>query len=199
MNAAAVILAAGASTRLGQPKQLLQLEGQTLLRRTVLAALNSRFQRVVIVTGAAAEACTAEVADLPVGLLHNPQWADGLAGSIQVGIVELSATVPCPDCISIAVCDQPHLDNSTFNRLLDCQAATGRGIVASRYSGALGVPALFMRKYYPALLALTGDAGAKSLFRQFATDCASIEFPEGAIDIDSPADYAAALAAKDRI
>jgi molybdenum cofactor cytidylyltransferase len=194
MNAAAVILAAGGSTRLGQPKQLLQFEGQSLLRRTVLAALNSRFQRVVIVTGAAAEACAAEIADLPVGLVHNPRWADGLAGSIQAGIHELSAMLPCPEGISISVCDQPHLAPSTFNRLLDCHAATGRGIVASRYSGALGVPALFMKKYYPALLSLTGDTGAKSLFRQFATDCASIEFPEGAVDIDSPADYATALA-----
>src|ERR1700761_340285 len=104
MKAAAVILAAGGSTRLGQPKQLLKFAGQTLLRRTVQAALNSRFQRVLVVLGSATEACTKEVADLPVGLVHNSRWADGLSSSIQTGILDLSATAPCPDSIAIAVC-----------------------------------------------------------------------------------------------
>jgi len=193
MSVAAVILAAGGSRRLGKPKQLLPFDGQSLLRRCVRAVLDSRCSRVVVVTGAFAEACAAEVSDLPVDVIHNPLWADGMAGSVGVGIHELIARGQAPTAVVLTVCDQPFLSPSIIDQLLDKQLASGRGIVASAYHGTFGVPALFQARYFSALLNLKADVGARVLFREFPADLDSIEFPGGAIDIDTPSEYASIL------
>jgi molybdenum cofactor cytidylyltransferase len=193
MNATAIILAAGASTRLNTPKQLIQFQGESLLRRTTRTVLGSRCHDVIVVTGAAAEVCTAELRGLPVRTKFNPLWSQGLSSSIRAGMAAVAAHSQLPDCVVLIVCDQPHLQIVQIDHLLEAHTVTGCGIVASRYSSTLGVPALFAAIYYPALASLQGDRGARNLFTQFENDCATVPFPLGAIDIDTPSDLAAAL------
>lgn len=188
MNAAALIFAAGGSSRLHTPKQLVRFRGETLLRHAVRAALSSRCSDVIVVTGAHGERCAAEVAGMPVTIQHNPRWAEGLSSSIRAGMAVVAERVLLPDCVVLLVCDQPGLEPDLINRLLETHLLTGNGIVASHYAEVLGVPALFAANYYPALTALEGDRGARQLFQQFADDCGSVAFPAGIRDIDTPAD-----------
>ena len=188
MNVTAIILAAGASKRLGTPKQLLRFEGESLLYRTTCAALGSCCDNVIVVTGAAAEACSAEVSHLPVRIQFNARWPQGLASSIQAGMVAIAEQARLPDCVVLAVCDQPHLDSALIDRLIEMHVSAKRGIVASQYAGTSGVPALFALNYYTVLAALGGDRGARELFAKFSNDLANVPFPLGAVDIDTAAD-----------
>jgi molybdenum cofactor cytidylyltransferase len=193
MSVAGVVLAAGGSSRLGNPKQLLLIDGQSLLRRSVRAVLDSRCARVAVVTGAFAEVCTAEISDLPVEIIHNSLWADGMASSIRAAIHGLLERGQPLTALVLTVCDQPFLSPSIINQLLDRQEVSSRGIVASAYQGTFGSPALFQSQYFPALLNLSADAGARALFREFSTDFDSVDFPKGIIDIDTPTEYASFL------
>ena len=188
MNAAALILAAGASSRLHTPKQLVRFRGESLLRHAARAALGSRCRDIIVVTGAHGERCASEVRGMPVTVRHNPRWADGLSSSIRAGMAVVAERVCLPECVVLLVCDQPHLEAGLINCLLEMHAVAGCGIVASRYAETLGVPALFAANYYPALTALEGDRGARQLFQQFEDDCAAVPFPCGEVDIDTPAD-----------
>lgn len=188
MNAAALLLAAGASSRLNTPKQLVRFRGEALLRHAARIALRSRCTDVIVVTGAFGERCAAEIADLPVTVRHNPRWADGLSHSIRAGMAVIAERILLPDFVVLLVCDQPHLETALIDQLVETHVATGRGIVASHYAGTLGVPALFAADYYPALATLEGDCGARQLFQRFSDDCASVPFPRGDVDIDTPAD-----------
>lgn len=188
MNAAALILAAGASSRLHTPKQFVRFQGESLLRHAARVALGSRCCDVIVVTGAHGARCAAEVRGMPVTIRYNPQWADGISSSIRAGLAVVAERTCLPECVVLLVCDQPHLEADQINRLLEMHAVAGCGIVASKYAETLGVPALFAANYYPALTALRGDRGARQLFWQYDYDCAAVPFPFGEVDIDTPAD-----------
>lgn len=187
-----IILAAGASTRMGRPKQLLELEGRSLLLRAVEAALAAPVWPVVVVLGANAEAIRPSLARLPVLIAENPAWAEGMASSIRAGVATLRQFSRSLDGTVIALCDQPAFSAGTIQRLREAQRATGAGIVAARYGGRSGAPALFSREHFPALAALTGEAGARGLLHGEAGAVATVDLPELARDLDTPEDYAAA-------
>jgi molybdenum cofactor cytidylyltransferase len=186
----AVILAAGASTRMGSPKQLLLLDGQPLVVRAATAALDAGAWPVVVVLGAHAEKIRPVLARLPVLIVENSSWPEGMAASIRTGITTLTQFSRTLDAALIALCDQPAFTPAVIAQLLAAQPTTGRSIVAARYSSRHGAPALLLREHFPALAALTGEAGARELLNGDPTRVAAVDLPALAHDLDTPADYA---------
>lgn len=187
-----VILAAGASTRMGQPKQLLALDGKVLLVRAVEAALASAAWPVVVVLGAQAETIAPRLARLPVLIVENAAWSEGMASSLRAGIQALRQFSRSLDAAVIALCDQPAFSADTIAQLVATQRASGRSIVAARYAGRQGAPALFLREHFPTLAALTGEEGARTLLNGDPARVAAVDLPALALDLDTPADFAAA-------
>ena len=185
---ALMILAAGASTRLGRPKQLLPFRGLSLLRHAAETALASVCRPVVVVLGALAERLNQELSGLPVTVAINLQWNEGLSASIRAGLTALAPERTGPDSVVIMLCDQPLISAQFLDRLVAVHHSSGRGIVASEYGGEAGVPALFSRTYFPELAALRGSRGAQPLIVKYAKDAERIPLPEAAIDIDEHAD-----------
>lgn len=180
----AVILAAGSSSRLGQPKQLLEFQGLALVRRTARAALDTGCDPVTLVLGAAREKIAPTLQDLDLTILPNESWERGLGTSIRLGVAALREC----DAILLLVCDQPLVDAALLRQLIARQEETGQPMIASGYAGTQGVPALFTQACYERLLALNDESGAKALFFTHPGEVASVPFEGGALDIDTPAD-----------
>ncbi len=184
------ILAAGASTRMGTLKQLLEVDGKPLLVRAVEAALASLAWPVVGVLGAEAEKIRGVLARYPVILAENPAWPEGMASSIRAAVTTLQQFSRGLDAALIALCDQPAFSSETITQLVRAQQTTGRSIVAARYSGRQGAPALFLREHFPTLVALTGEEGARDLLNGPTSSVAAVDLPELALDLDTPSDLA---------
>jgi molybdenum cofactor cytidylyltransferase len=183
-RSALILLAAGASTRLGRPKQLLLFRGRSLLRHAAQTALASVCRPVVVVLGAFADRLQTELAALPVTVALNPAWAEGMAKSIRAGLKAVSSETAGPDAVVIMLCDQPLITAGMLNQLVHIHRSEERGIVASEYEGALGVPALFSRRYFPELGLLEGNEGARRIIVKHKYDLARISLPEAAFDVD---------------
>lgn len=186
-----VILAAGESARMGTPKQLLSLDGQPLLVRAIEAALASAAWPVVVVLGAHEEKIRPVLARLPVLVADNPAWPEGMASSIRVGVATLQQFSRALDAALVALCDQPAFSAATIAQLVAAQRSTGRSIVAARYAGRQGAPALFLREHFETLMHLTGEEGARALLNDSPARVAAVDLPALALDLDTPADYAA--------
>ena len=190
----AVVLAAGGSLRLGQPKQLVSMAGEPLVRRGCRLALEAACTPVVVVVGYAATKVRAAVADLPVSVVDNPNWSSGLSGSIAAGIRGLPAVAAAV----VVPCDQPGLTQSFLRQLVTRWRTGDVDVVLSRYGADLaaaapeGPPALFAAGLFAALSRLVGDQGARSVIAAQPPDrVARVAFPQGGMDIDTPADLAA--------
>ena len=189
-----IVLAAGASRRMGEPKQLLRCEGETLLRRAVRAALGSRCRPLIVVLGANAEALGDEVVGARVAV--NEEWAEGMSSSIRCGLRALeAATAGTAEAVVLTLCDQPLVTSGVINRLLDVYETERPPLVASEYgAGAemtLGVPALFSRALFSELMDLRGAEGAKRVIRRHSGAALNVAAPEAAFDVDTPEDYRA--------
>ena len=189
MNIGIVILAAGASKRMGTPKQLLDLGGTTLLRRTVEVALATEFRPVVVVLGANKTQIAPQIIDLPVTIIENPKWEEGMSTSVKMGLVGLYMTEKKLDAAMVLVCDQPHISVQLLTSMAKVQALTSKKIVACQYEDQLGVPVLFEREMFTELLDLQGDKGARFLLHKFPEQTARVRFDLGNIDLDTPQDY----------
>ena len=184
-----IILAAGASTRMnGEPKQLLEFEGKTLLRRAAETALSSGLRPVVVVLGANAEKLLPEIKGLPVLPAINENWASGMGGSIKTGLSVLLAENRGIEATILMLCDQPFVTAETLNRLVETFQKTKKPIAACQYSDTIGVPTLFAREMFAELSDLQGDAGAKAVIKKHA-DIAQTPAPEAAFDVDTQADF----------
>jgi len=183
---------------MGSPKQLLRIEGRTLVRRAAETALASRCQGVYVVVGAAAESVRREIPDLPLVVVENRCWERGMAGSIRSGIEAVLAARPDFDAAILAPVDQPRIHSALLDRLIEVFEGTEHGIVASAYAGTVGAPALFARRYFGELTALSGDRGAKPILEARRSEVASVPFPEGSTDLNTPADYQRFLDADSR-
>jgi len=186
----AVILAAGASVRLGRPKQLLEIDGQPLVARAAGAALTAGASPVVVVLGANAEQIQPVLNGLKVVVALNPAWSEGMASSLRTGLQALGAVDPSIDAVLLTVCDQPAFSADVIQRLLTALQTSGRGIAAARYAGRNGVPALFRREHFFALVTLKGDQGARALLNGHPAGVAPVDLPELALDLDTPDDVA---------
>jgi molybdenum cofactor cytidylyltransferase len=185
-----IILAAGASSRLGTPKQNLIYQGQTLLQRAIHTALTSACcEKIVVVLGANEGVIRPNISDHQIHITYNPNWQEGIASSIRLGITELQKLEPNIKAAILMLCDQPFVDPLLIYQLTERKAENNNGIVACAYKDTLGVPALFDASYFPQLLMLQGKEGAKKLIKAFSHDVLPVAFPLGAIDIDTMDDY----------
>ncbi|RNI27797.1 nucleotidyltransferase family protein [Rufibacter immobilis] len=186
-----VILAAGASTRLGQAKQSLLYQGQTLLQRTLDVALSLGDARVVVVLGANAATIHPQLKTAEAEVIINPDWPEGMASSIRTGLSALVHLAPETSSALFLLCDQPFVTTSLLQQMTTALEKTEKGIVACSYQNTLGAPVLFSQKFFPQLMQLKGQEGAKKLLHKHPEQIETIAFPQGAIDIDTPSDYAA--------
>ncbi len=191
MNVAAIILAAGASRRLGQPKQLLLLGGEMMIERTIRLANEAGAAPVITVLGAYHEVIREAVRLSNFTPVINSAWEQGISSSIQAGLAAVEESDPQTAGVLILACDQPRLSAEHLRAMLAAFCAQAApSIVASAYGGILGIPAVFPRKVFPPLRALRGDKGARSLLLQPPCPLVALTFPGGEIDIDLPADMA---------
>jgi len=189
MSTGIIILAAGNSSRLGQPKQLLHYKDASFISRITREATSFAGDAVIVVTGSARDSVEAEIANKTILTCYNPNWKDGMASSIKTGLKHLLLVYPELKSCIITVCDQPYLDAEVFRQLVFEKQKSGKGIVASRYEETSGVPALFERQYFDTLLHLEGQEGARKLLRKYNDDVAIVSFEKGAVDIDTMEDY----------
>ena len=190
---AAVILAAGPSSRLGQPKQLIEIEGKPLLQRVIEAFLEAgSMQRIVVVLGANEHAIRSRLQNMygisEVEWTANPNWNSGMGQSLAYGIdyvdnryIELQHAV-------VSVCDQPFLDANLVRRLVKQSKRHPQSIIPSAYSGTVGPPVVFPRKYFRDLREVSGKSGAKSVILKHMERVIPVAFPKGTIDKDTISD-----------
>lgn len=194
LRCAAVILAAGASTRLGQPKQLIRIGGESLLHRTARLAIEAGCSPVYVVVGFEAVQMREELAGLPVETVFNTGWQEGMGSSLRAGAQEVIRLDPVPQAALLLVCDQPRLTAAHLHELLARHAAAQTmgniAITASAYAGRAGVPAVFSAALFSELAACSGDRGARDLIQAHAPHVQAIPWPAGQLDLDRPEDLA---------
>jgi molybdenum cofactor cytidylyltransferase len=194
-----IVLAAGASSRMGTPKQLLKYEGETLLRRAVRAALETPCRPVIVVLGSDAPALREEIATTGARIVFNEAWAEGMSSSLGCGLRALETSSAASSQIEAAIvmlCDQPFVQSNVINSLVETyRARRAPPLVASEYEAggekSLGVPALFSRALFPELAQLRGAEGAQRIIKRHRAAAALIAVPEAAFDVDTPDDYRA--------
>ena len=184
-----IILAAGSSSRLGRPKQLLSIRGKPLLHHCIEIALAAGISPVITVVGAHADMITEKISPLNTTVVFNDSWMEGMASSIRCGINNLLQISPHSRGAVLMVCDQPFITASLLSSLIATHEETGKPVVASAYSDTLGTPVFFGKDCFADLMELKGQEGAKKIILKHMEIVAGISFPEGNIDIDTAADY----------
>jgi molybdenum cofactor cytidylyltransferase len=188
----AVVLAAGESTRMGQPKLLLPLAGEPLVRRVVRQVVESGFDEVLVVVGCEHERIVAALDGLGVRTALNPDYATGMGGSFRAAI----GALPDSAAAMFALADQPLVGADNYRRLLDAYRSQAGGIVSVRYGDVTAPPHLFDRAYFPELAVL--QQGARPVLQRHAGATTILRFPpELLLDIDTPDDYERAKALVD--
>jgi molybdenum cofactor cytidylyltransferase len=188
---AAIVLAAGGSQRLGQPKQLLMHGGETLLARAIRLCGEAGARPVLVVLGADHERIRTAVSASEATVVINHGWQQGIATSIHAGLAALDADFADAKGVLILTCDQPRLTADHLHALMETFTAQHEpAIVASAYAGVLGIPAVFTRRVFTHLRALSGDKGARVLLAKPPCLLIEVPFPGGEIDIDTPGDLA---------
>ncbi|MFZ0594241.1 MAG: nucleotidyltransferase family protein [Bryobacteraceae bacterium] len=188
--AAALILAAGAATRMGSLKQLLPFGQGTLISNAIEQAKDACFETIVVVVGAQGDLVTLATGQQGVEIVENPDWPSGMGTSIRVGLEHITKQAPGPEVLAVLLADQPLVRASHLLEMRRMQAKSRAPILAAQYSGQNGVPALFARDLFPSLAALPADAGARHLLRGGSFPVLSFPLPEAATDVDTPADFA---------
>jgi molybdenum cofactor cytidylyltransferase len=184
----ALVLAAGASERLGRCKQLLPFAGTTLVGHAVACARAAGVRRVLAVIGARAGELRPELQRLAVECVDNPDWREGLGSSIRAGVQALDGD-DRPDAILILLSDQPRVAAADLRRIVERGRERPHAIVAAAYRGTVGVPALFPRAQFAELRALGGALGAKALLRAHAMAVEAVPCAAASVDIDTEEDY----------
>jgi molybdenum cofactor cytidylyltransferase len=191
-----IILAAGSSSRMGQPKQLLRYEDETLLTRAVRAALETTCRPVIVVLGSQAETLQKELDATEARVVFNQEWAEGMSSSIRCGLQALETEASgATEAAILMLCDQPFVTSGILRRLVEIYLAQRPLFVASEYETKAGktrgVPALFSRSLFAELMELRGAAGAKRVITRHQAAGSIIAVPEAAFDVDTPGDYQA--------
>ena len=184
----AIVLAAGTSSRMGQPKQLLKINGQSLVRHTITTAFAAGIERITVVLGAYAGEVLEEIRDLPVRIAINADFATGIASSIRAGINQLEET--CEEAL-ILTCDQTLVSAEDLRCLVAKYNRFKPMICASSYGDVIGIPAIFSRTLFRELRELQGDRGARSLIQKYADETIAQQCARAVFDCDTPGDFAA--------
>ena len=182
---AALVLAAGSSSRLGRPKQLLLFQRETLLHRAVRTALAAGCTPVIIVTGALDAELRQAVADLPCQVVHNADWAAGMGASVRAGLAALAEG----PAVLVMSCDQPLVTARHLRQLRRRQQQTAALAAAAAYAGTFGIPAVFAPAAVADLRHLRPEQGAKPLLARYGPALALVPMADAAFDVDTPAAY----------
>ncbi len=186
MRISILILAAGSSSRLGRPKQLIEFEGQTLIERITHTAL-SVSEEVLVVLGANTDLIKSKLDTFSdrITIVENSNWQEGMGTSISLGVAILAQK---SEGIMILLSDQPFISQVLLQKMMQTFAENKYQIIACDYGEQLGVPILFDKAFFLELENLKGEQGAKSFVKNYAEKIASIEFKDGLFDIDTPED-----------
>ena len=187
MKTGIILLAAGSSSRLGRAKQLIEFQDKTLIQKAIDEAKMSQADFLVVVLGANADLIQTGFDYSSTPFIVNPDWQNGMSSSMQVGLRFLMEKEEI-DQVLLMLCDQPFVDASLLDQLITARETSGKGIVVSAYSNTLGVPALFDRRYFEELLQLTGSEGAKKVIFKHQAEVHALDFPLGAVDLDTEED-----------
>ncbi len=184
----AIILAAGESKRMGQPKQLLPFRGSTLLGQIVENLLQSQAAETIVVLGSQAEKIIPQIAREPIRIVVNPDFEQGMSSSIKCGLNHISEAA---DGVMIVLGDQPLIEKETIDLLIEKHRQSERGIILPVYKGIRGHPVIFKMKYKDELLRLTGDIGGKQIVERHPSDVLEVEVDSESvvISIDVESDY----------
>lgn len=194
-NLHVLVLAAGASTRLGRPKQLARIGGRPALHGVVASAVALTGHAVTVVIGAHAGEITRLLAHSPASVVVNRQWQEGLASSIRCG---LAALPPACEAVLILLGDQVAVTADDLKRLVSAWNEQDNMIAAATYDQHVGVPAIFPRMCFPELTQLRGDQGARRLIERNGDRLVRVAMPNAAVDLDTPQDLAALAGNFDR-
>ncbi|MDH4092932.1 MAG: nucleotidyltransferase family protein [Cyclobacteriaceae bacterium] len=189
LSVAIILLAAGSSTRMGQSKQLLQINKEPLLLHSTRAALASGVKNVVVILGANEQAHRDVLTNLPITIITNHYWKSGMGSSIKTGMNNLLRLFPETAAVVIMVCDQPAITGNHLRMLIQKFEDTKGPIIASAYADTAGVPVLFARPFFSNILMLRDEHGAKKIIQQFSTKVNTVDFPGGLHDLDTTEDY----------
>lgn len=189
MKVHTIILAAGNSSRMGQSKQLLKINDEELLVRTVktVAASGLLNTEITVVLGSNYEQHRDIISPLNVNIEHNMDWTNGMGSSLKYGLKKIMEQKPAG--VLILVCDQPLLTPEHIQSIIHQFQTSPQSIVASHYNNTNGVPAIFPSSLFEQLLMIADDQGAKKVLQQNQNSLISVDFPDGAIDLDTPDDY----------
>lgn len=194
-----IILAAGASRRMGSPKQLLEIDDQTLIERAITITQALTNQETVVVLGANAEKIIPFIPTLPaLDFIINENWEQGMGTTLKAGLAFLLSKEMDLSAVIVMVCDQPYLSTSKLQELIDTYQKTEANIVATTYNHLKGVPALFSKDLFSQLLDLDKDEGARKIIKRYEGKVEVIDFPKGIYDLDTPKAYQAYLERKDK-
>ncbi len=182
MKTGAIVLAAGRAIRFGSPKQLLEINGETLLDRACRMALEAGCRPVLRVLGAHVEVILARPCPEGVETLVHAGWEEGMGGSLAAGVARLLELSPLVDGLFVLLADQPAVTSGFLEEMR--ARSSEASIVLCDHGGATGPPAWFAQRHFHELLALHGDRGAKAVAALH--DAARVLFPDAAWDIDAP-------------
>lgn len=187
MKTGVIILAAGSSSRLGRPKQLIVFQEKKLIQKAIEEAEKSKPDSLVLVLGWSPELIKTGFDSVKIPFVINENWEEGMASSMQAGLRFLLEKGH-PDQVILMLVDQPFVDADLLNSLILEKEKSGKGIVACNYSDTLGVPAIFDRAYFEVMLSLKGSEGAKKVILKNKADVFTVDFPLGAVDLDTKED-----------
>jgi molybdenum cofactor cytidylyltransferase len=184
-----LILSAGESSRMGKPKALLPWHEKTLLHHAVQAARDSNITDIVVVLGSHADEVRAEVTRLGVSHTLNSNWKVGMGSSIKAGVTFIQEQYPDAKGVLIQLSDQPRINGESLSKIIAQHQEHPEKLIVTEYGGSPGVPALFPKDLFPALLKMPDDAGAKKILFQHLNQLIRVSLPEAAQDIDTPEQY----------
>jgi molybdenum cofactor cytidylyltransferase len=184
----AILLAAGESNRMGQPKQLMPFDQSTIVERTIDNLLNSAVSETIVVLGYREQDVRKTIADQPVKIAINPDYQQGMSASVIAGLKQVDKRA---QAVLIALGDQPFVDSQTINTLVEAFIANNRGIIIPVYQGRRGNPVIFAIKYKGELLNLKGDTGGREIINHHPDDVLEVAVNcEGVLlDIDTAENY----------
>ena len=189
----AIVLAAGASTRFGSPKQLVRINGRPLLHAVVSRAVAVAGHSVSVVLGANANQLAGLLGHSGAAVIINREWQEGIASSLRAGLTQVPGSA---DGVLILLADQPAISAEDLRRLVQQWRRHPEGLVASQYAQSIGVPAIFPRWCLRELSELRGDRGAQLILMRHLDRVTRMALPNAALDIDTPEDLLALEAAK---
>ncbi|MGB1284339.1 MAG: nucleotidyltransferase family protein [Polaribacter sp.] len=189
MKIAILILAAGNSSRMGSPKQLLKINGKTFIEIAIENAIETNVKAVFCVLGANAEKITSKISHQNVEFIFNKKYQKGLSSSIVSGVEYIEKQPLNFDAILIVLVDQPEVNSQYLTEIITTYQKNNTKIVASSYSKKSGVPAIFPKKYFKSLQLLKGDKGAKDFLQKHESEIIQLKREQSFLDIDLPEEY----------